>query len=91
MEEKKYSLIHILIAIIITIILSYLLFGNKEISEIDYKNDEYVQELEQKLEEKNETIESLRQQYNEIQSSIDNLREDLIPNNEENYLIVTDD
>ena len=91
MNEKKYNLIHIIITIIITFIICYLLFATNENPKIDYKNDEYVQELERRLRDKDETIESLREHYNSTQDSIDALRDDLIPNNEENYLIVTDD
>lgn len=99
MKEKRFNLIHIIIIITFTIIFTYIFLNNSNskyenniyyIEEIENKNN-YIKELEDKLEYKDETIKDLEYQYNEIKKSIDNLRDDLIPNNEDNFLIVKED
>lgn len=98
MKEKRFNLIHIIIIITFTIIFTSIFLNNSNstyendnyyIKEIENK-DAYIKELENKLEYKDEAIKDLEYQYNDIKDSIDNLREDLSPSSENNYLIVKD-
>ena len=88
MEEKKYPSYYIVIAVIITAIVCYFIFNGN--NEIDYKNDDYVQDLIQEIKDKEEQIRSLQEKYDEIQGSIDALRDDLQTVEGDNYLIVKD-
>ena len=88
MEEKKYPSYYIVVAVIVTAIVCYFIFNRN--NEIDYKNDDYVQDLIQEIKDKEEQIKILQEKYDEIQDSIDALRDDFQPIEGDNYLIVKD-
>lgn len=90
MNEKKFTIINLVVVIIITIIIMSLFWENDALKlrdTIDIK-DENINELKQTIEEKDSEIESLQLQLNDIQSTLDDIYDNVDTDNFENQLTV---
>lgn len=90
MGEKNFTIVEIIVAIVITIIIMFLFWENDALKlrdTIDIK-DENINELKQTIEEKDSEIESLQLQLNDIQSTLDDIYDNVDTDNFENQLTV---
>lgn len=79
MGEKKFTIVEIIVAIVITIIIM-LLFGESNASNLRddiYIRDEKIQELENEVRTENPDVSVFQEQLDEIQSTIDNIYDEL--------------
>jgi|GEM_PF-2043669 len=79
MGEKKFTIVEIIVAIVITIIIM-LLFWESNASNLRddiYIRDEKIQELENEVRTENPDVSVFQEQLDEIQSTIDNIYDEL--------------
>lgn len=79
MGEKKFTIVEIIVAIVITIIIM-LLFWESNASNLRddiYIRDEKIQELENEVRTENPDVSAFQEQLDEIQSTIDNIYDEL--------------
>lgn len=90
MEDKKFTILHLVVAIIITIIIMFLFWESDTMKlrdTIDIK-EENIKELKQTIEEKNSKIESLQGQLEDIQSTLDDIYDNINTEDSGNQLTV---
>lgn len=79
MGEKKFTIVEIIVAIVITIIIM-LLFWESNASNLRddiYIRNEKIQELENEVRTENPDVSVFQEQLDEIQSTIDNIYDEL--------------
>lgn len=79
MGEKKFTIVEIIVAIVITIIIM-LLFWESDASNLRddiYIRDEKIQELENEVGTENPDVSAFQEQLDEIQSTINNIYDGL--------------
>lgn len=90
MEDKKFTILHLVVAIIITIIIMFLFWESDTMKlrdTIDIK-EENIKELKQTIEEQDSEIESLQGQLDDIQSTLDDINDRIDTDASESQLSV---
>ena len=79
MGEKKFTIVEIIVAIVITIIIMLLFWESNASTLRDdiYIRDEKIQELENEVRTENPDVSAFQEQLDEIQSTIDNIYDEL--------------
>lgn len=90
MKDKKFTILTLVVAIIITIIIMFLFWESDALKlrdTIDIK-EENIKELKQTIEEQDSEIESLQGQLDDIQSTLDDIYDSIDTDASESQLSV---